>query len=149
MLIYLDICCFNRPFDDQSDLIVRLQTEAKLYVQEMIRGGSLSLIWSSVMDLENAANPDMNRKLAVGEWQKIGFVDVPVSRRVEGIADTLALIGVKPMDALHVACAIEAEAEYFLTTDKALLRKMAKHDHLRVVDPVDFIRVLKETQNED
>lgn len=91
----------------------------------------------------------MNRKLAVGEWKKIGFVDVPVSRRVEGIAGTLARIGVKPMDALHAACAMEAEAEYFLTTDKALLRKMAKYDHLRVVDPVDFIRVLKETQNED
>jgi predicted nucleic acid-binding protein len=149
MLIYLDICCFNRPFDDQSDLLVRLQTEAKLYVQEMIRGGSLSLIWYSVMELENAVNPDMNRKLAVGEWKKIGFVDVPVSRRVEGIAGTLARIGVKPMDALHAACAMEAEAEYFLTTDKALLRKMAKYDHLRVVDPVDFIRVLKETQNED
>ncbi len=149
MLIYLDICCFNRPFDDQSDLLVRLQTEAKLYVQEMIRGGSLSLIWSSVMELENAVNPDMNRKLAVGEWKKIGFVDVPVSRRVEDIAGTLARIGVKPMDALHAACAMEAEAEYFLTTDKALLRKMAKYDHLRVVDPVDFIRVLKETQNED
>jgi len=149
MLIYLDICCFNRPFDDQSDLLVRLQTEAKLYVQEMIRCGSLSLIWSSVMELENAANPDMNRKLAVGEWKKIGFVDVPVSRRVEDIAGTLARIGVKPMDALHAACAMEAEAEYFLTTDKALLRKMAKYDHLRVVDPVDFIRVLKETQNED
>jgi len=149
MLIYLDICCFNRPFDDQSDLLVRLQTEAKLYVQEMIRSGSLSLIWSAVMDMENAANPDINRKVAVGDWQKIGLVDVPVSRRVENIALKLALIGIKPMDALHVACAIEAEAEYFLTTDKALLRKMAKHDHLRVVDPVEFIRALKETQYED
>ena len=129
--------------------MVRLQTEAKLYVQDMIRGGSLSLIWSAIMDLENAANPDMNRKVAVGDWRKIGFVDVSVSKRVEGIADKLALIGVKPMDALHVACAIEAEAEYFLTTDKALLRKMAKHDSLRVVDPVDFIRVLEETENED
>ena len=129
--------------------MVRLQTEAKLYVQDMIRGGSLSLIWSAIMDLENAANPDMNRKVAVGDWRKIGFVDVSVSKRVEGIADKLALIGVKPMDALHVACAIEAEAEYFLTTDKALLRKMAKHDSLRVVDPVDFIRVLEETKNED
>ena len=129
--------------------MVRLQTEAKLYVQDMIRGGSLSLIWSAIMDLENAANPDMNRKVAVGDWRKIGFVDVSVSTRVEGIADKLALIGVKPMDALHVACAIEAEAEYFLTTDKALLRKMAKHDSLRVVDPVDFIRVLEETKNED
>lgn len=149
MLIYLDICCFNRPFDDQSDLIVRLQTEAKLYVQDMIRSGSLSLVWSAVMDLENAANPDINRKVTVGDWKKIGLVDVPVSRRVENIADKLALIGVKPMDALHVACAIEAEAEYFLTTDKALLRKMAKHDQLRVVDPVDFIRVYKETKHED
>jgi len=149
MLIYLDICCFNRQFDDQSDLIVRLQTEAKLYVQDMIRGGSISLIWSAVMDLENAANPDIYRKVTVGDWQKIGLVDVSVSRRVESAADKLALIGIKPMDALHVACAIEAEAEVFLTTDKALLRKLAKYDHLRVVDPVDFIRIYNEIQNED
>ncbi len=115
----------------------------------MIRSGSLSLVWSAVMDLENAANPDINRKVTVEDWQKIGLVDVPVSRRVENIADKLALIGVKPMDALHVACAIEGEAEYFLTTDKALLRKMAKHDQLRVVDPVDCIRVYKETKHED
>ena len=149
MLIYLDICCFNRPFDDQSDLIVRLQTEAKLYVQDMVRSGSLSLIWSAVMDMENTANPDSNRKAAVGDWQKIGLVDVSVSNQVENIAVKLAQIGIKPMDALHVACAIEAKAEYFLTTDKALLRKMANHDNLHVVDPVDFIRVLKETKNED
>ncbi len=149
MLIYLDICCFNRPFDDQSDLIVRLQTEAKLYVQEMIRSGYLSLIWSAVMDMENAANPDSNRKATVGDWQKIGFIDVSVSNQVENVAVKLSQIGIKPMDALHVACAIEAKAEYFLTTDKALLRKMAKHDTLHVLDPVDFIRVLKEIKNEN
>jgi len=149
MLIYLDICCFNRPFDDQADLMVRLQTEAKLFVQDMIRGGELSLIWSAIMDVENAANPDMNRKVAVGDWKKLGFVDVSISERVESIADELALIGVKPMDALHVACAIEAEAEYFLTTDRALLRKMARNASMRVVDPVDFIRTLKESKNED
>ena len=53
------------------------------------------------------------------------------------------------MDALHVACAIEARAEYFLTTDNALLRKMAKHDSIRVVDPVDFVRGLKDKNDED
>jgi hypothetical protein len=37
--IYLDICCFNRPFDDQTQLLVRLQTEAKLAVQDAIRTG--------------------------------------------------------------------------------------------------------------
>ncbi len=149
MRIYLDICCFNRPFDNQSDLIVRLQTEAKLHVQEMIRAGVLDLVWSAIMDIENSANPDLNRKVAVADWQQLADVDVSVSAPVEKVAETLALIGVKPMDALHVACAIEAHAEYFLTTDKALLRKMAKHDSIRVVDPVDFIHALKDTNNED
>ena len=149
MLIYLDICCFNRPFDNQSDLIVRLLTEAKLHVQEMIREGTHSLIWSAIMDVENSANPDLNRKVAIADWQKLGVEDVSVNERVEAAAETLSRIGVKPMDALHVASAIEAHAEYFLTTDKALIRKMAKHDSIRVVDPVDFVRELKDTNNED
>ena len=72
-----------------------------------------------------------------------------VSVRVEEIAEALSKIGVKPMDALHVACAIEAQAECFLTTDNALLRKMSKHDKIRVVDPVDFIRGLKDGNDED
>lgn len=125
MRIYLDICCFNRPFDDQSDLIVRLQTEAKLHVQEMVREGTLFLVWSAIMDIENSANPDLNRKVAIADWQQLGVEDVSVNERVEAAAETLFRIGVKPMDALHVASAIEARAEYFLTTDNALLRKMA------------------------
>jgi hypothetical protein len=28
--LYLDNCSFNRPFDDQSQLKIRLETEAKL-----------------------------------------------------------------------------------------------------------------------
>ncbi|MEY6432363.1 hypothetical protein ABC977_08085 [Thioalkalicoccus limnaeus] len=43
-LIYLDICCFNRPFDDQGQLLIRLQTEAKLFVQEGIRAGDHALV---------------------------------------------------------------------------------------------------------
>jgi len=149
MLIYLDICCFNRPFDDQSDLIVRLQTEAKLHVQEMIRLGTLDLVGSAIMDIENSANPDFNRKVAVADWQHLAVVDLPVNETVEEVAETFSRIGVKPMDALHVACAIEAHAEYFLTTDKALLRKMVKHGKIRVVDPVDFVRELKGGNDEN
>ena len=35
--LYLDLCCFNRPFDDQSQTRVRLETEAKLALQEHVR----------------------------------------------------------------------------------------------------------------
>ena len=43
MLVYLDNCCFNRPFDDQSKIRILLETEAKLAVQELIRSGTLQL----------------------------------------------------------------------------------------------------------
>ena len=139
----------NRSFDNQSDLIVRLQTEAKLHVQDMIRVGALSLIWSAIIDVENTAKPDVNRKVAIADWQQLGVVDVAVNERVEEAAAMLAKIGEKPMDAFHVACAIEAHAVYFLTTDNALLRKMAKHDSIQVVDPGQFVRGLKDKNDQN
>ena len=57
MKVYLDNCCFNRPFDDQSSLVIHLETEAKLHIQDLIRQGELSLLWSFVLDYENDANP--------------------------------------------------------------------------------------------
>ncbi len=36
MIIYLDNCCFNRPFDDQSQLRIKLETEAKIRIQDDI-----------------------------------------------------------------------------------------------------------------
>ena len=30
--IYLDNCCFNRPYDDQEQITVRLESEAKLEI---------------------------------------------------------------------------------------------------------------------
>ena len=36
MRVYLDNCCYNRPFDDQAQLTVRLETVTKLAVQWMM-----------------------------------------------------------------------------------------------------------------
>lgn len=149
MLIYLDTCCFNRPFDDQSQLFTRLQTEAKLYVQDAIRLGNFSLAWSAILDLENAANPDPERRETIALWKALAVVDVDTGPDVEAAATELAGLGIKPMDALHVASALVAGATWLLTTDKALLRKMQNDRRLRVVDPIDFIRMLRESDHED
>jgi hypothetical protein len=37
MRLYLDNCCFNRPFDDQTQRKIALESEAKLYVQDEIK----------------------------------------------------------------------------------------------------------------
>jgi predicted nucleic acid-binding protein len=49
MLIYLDLCCFNRPWDDQSSARVRMETEAKLLLQERVRSKQTALVWSYVL----------------------------------------------------------------------------------------------------
>lgn len=36
MKIYLENCCFNRPFDDQNQLKIKLEAEAKLHIQAEI-----------------------------------------------------------------------------------------------------------------
>jgi predicted nucleic acid-binding protein len=140
MKLYLDLCCFNRPFDDQSQLIVRLQTEAKLAIQGSIRNLAYSLIWSAILDWENSENPDAERKAAIAQWKLLSEADISMTVAVEQLASVLAGDGLKPMDALHIASAIEAGADCFLTTDKQVLRKMAGDTRIQVLDPVDFLR---------
>ena len=52
MRIYLDNCCFNRPFDDQGQAKVKLEAEAKMTIQSRVLNGELELAWSSVLDVE-------------------------------------------------------------------------------------------------
>jgi predicted nucleic acid-binding protein len=149
MLIYLDLCCFNRPFDEQSNRIVRLQTEAKLCVQAWITGGRCRLAWSTVIDLENRANPDRRRRSAIHKWRSIAHVNQPVTYEVELLARDYVARGLKPMDALHVACAIIAGVEFFLTVDKTLMRKMRATSDIFVLDPIDFIKHLEGIPHEN
>jgi hypothetical protein len=57
MRIYLDNCAFNRPFDDQNQLRIRLESETKLYLQEKVQSGKIELVWSYMLDIENDQNP--------------------------------------------------------------------------------------------
>jgi len=143
MKIYLDNCSFNRPFDDQSSMRVKLETEAKLFVQEKILIGKLQLIWSHILEYENMQNPFIERRNAIIEWKKIAAENIGGAKNVVARASEFTLHGVKSKDALHIACAIEGKAEYFLTTDDNLLKKLAKTKEFIVINPVNFIPILE------
>lgn len=70
MKIYLDNCCYNRPFDDQSQIRIHLETQAKLYIQSKIREGTYDLVWSYILDYENGKNPYEEKRLAIAPWKK-------------------------------------------------------------------------------
>ncbi|MDR0829772.1 MAG: PIN domain-containing protein [Prevotellaceae bacterium] len=139
--IYLDNCCFNRPYDDQSYLVIRLESEAKLFVQKEILQGTFELVWSYMLDFENSVNPYENRKRAIAEWQHIAALDIDYSDEIVELGKKIISKGIKKKDALHIACAIQAKCDYFLTTDKKILN--SRFEEIITINPLDFIKILE------
>lgn len=144
MLIYLDNCSFNRPFDNQKQIRIRIESEAKLYIQEQISSGKLELAWSYILDFENSANPFPERKESINNWKNYAVKDTSENDNIISIAEELFKKGVKSKDALHVACAIELNCKYFITTDKKLINKLTNFDLIKVISPIDFINMKEE-----
>ena len=140
MKVYLDNCCFNRPFDDQSHLRIRLETEAKLRIQEEIRAGSYELVWSYILDYENSKNPFRERREQIAKWHMYSPENIQEHSEVLSVAGMLHEHGIKKIDSLHIACAIYAKADYFLTTDEGILKKTSLIQGIRVNDPIGFIK---------
>lgn len=144
MRVYLDNCSFNRPFDDQNQMRIRLESEAKLYIQTKIRQDEIELVWSYILEYENKQNPFEERKSAIEKWKFIAKVDINETKTLLLTAKSLVGQGVKPKDALHVASAIEGNADYFLTTDDKILKKLSSLAKIKVINPVDMIKVIDE-----
>ena len=136
--IYLDNCCFNRPYDDQSNLNVHLEAQAKVFIQNEILNKALELVWSFMMDYEINSNPYFDRKIAFLHWKKIAIMDIDPIEKILIKGKELNQKNIKRKDALHIACAIEGECEYFLTTDAKLLNKSISE--IKIVNPLDLIR---------
>ena len=133
MLVYLDMCCLKRPFDDQSQTRVRLESEAVLGLLAA-ECESLRFVRSSALWLENEYNPLPARAARVRRWllkpQSGGQPADIVSR-----AGELVNLGLKPFDSLHVASAEAFGADVLATCDDRLLA------HARRAGPLIRIRV--------
>jgi len=143
MLIYLDLCCFNRPYDDQSQVRIRLETEAKLSLQDKVRSGACQLVWSAILDLENSRNPYLEHMQAISQWRALASKHVMADPAVTAIATPLVASGVHAYDALHVASAVVGKAEVFITTDDRLLKRVQHIKDLKVLFPADALAFLE------
>ena len=140
MRVYLENCCYNRPYDDQSQLSVQMETLAKLEIQREIREGRLELATSYILEAENAMNP-FDRKRADIQAFIDGNTNIFVSeaqdKNVRAIASEIMETGIHLMDACHIACAMLAQCDVFLSTDKRVLKY--RSEKLRISNPATFI----------
>lgn len=139
MKVYLDNCCYNRPYDDQSQIKVFLETQAKLHIQRLIIEGKIELVYSYMSRYENSQNPFEIRKNTIENFFKNATVYVDESNADNAVqkAREIMSTGIKEKDAIHTACAIIARADYFLTTDIRLLKY--KTDEIKLINPTEFI----------
>ena len=136
--IYLDTCSYNRPFDDQTQIRISLETQAKLHIQSLITNNELDLIYSYVCFYENYVNPFENKKLSISEFSRNAKYFIIENDGILSKANILEGQGIKPLDALHLSCAINAGADFFVTVDDGILRH--RTDEIMIFDPVMFIR---------
>jgi len=53
---------YKRPFDDQRQMRIRLETVAITMISALIESGSFSVRWSFVLDYENSRDPISERR---------------------------------------------------------------------------------------
>jgi len=75
------------------------------------------LVWLYILDYENSFNPFEERKVVIQKWKNKATQDVVENKQILETAHELASLGIKSKDALHIACAVESNCDYFLTTD--------------------------------
>ena len=149
MRIYLDTCCYNRQFDEQNSERILSEANAMFYIRNEIRNNNLELVTSYMLHYENSQKKDeeikkrienffrMYRKIYIG----IEFVD-----ELENLSKQIKSTGIKEKDSYHVASAILAKADYFISVDDRLLKY--KSNEIKLVNPIQFVNILEATKND-
>ena len=138
--LYLDNCCFNRPFDDQTQTKIKIETLAKLSIQRQIINERYRLVWSYILQYENMVNPYSFRRENINKWEDIAQIYIGGDDKVDLLIQYYENRGIRLKDAAHLACAEYAMADYFITTDSGILKKAnLSRGQFKIVSPVDFI----------
>ena len=143
----MDVCCLNRPFDDQTQDRIRIESEAVLAILNQCMDDWI-LVGSEVIDYEISKIPDEERRRKVEILASISKEKVIVDDNIIKRALELEKIGLKPIDALHVACA-EKSADVMLTTDDDIVKKVKANKNLikvRVENPVRWLMEVLESE---
>jgi len=144
----MDVCCLNRPFDDQTQDRIRIESEVVLTILNRCLCYWL-LVGSEVIDYEISKIPDDERKRRVEILISIAGEKVIVDEDIVRRASELEDIGLRAVDALHVACA-ERSVDVMLTTDDELLKKVKINKNIiriRVENPVRWLMEMMENES--
>jgi len=147
--IYLDVCCLNRPFDDQTQDRIHLESEAVILILKRVRSGNWEWISSEAVDFEVRQTPDVERRRRVESLIRYADRTILIESSIVKRASGLKEIGFGAYDALHLACAEHCEANVFLTTDDKVLQlacKCSSQIKIKVYNPLIWLKEVTENE---
>ena len=140
MKIYLDVCCFNRPFDDFSQARIRIEAEAVLSILARCEYGDWAVAASDVIEWEISKLPDVEKLEKVVTLYRRAKEHLPLTNKAKARAGILQGEGLKTFDSLHLALAETNGYDVLLTTDDDFLKTAARLElSIKVANPAFWI----------
>jgi predicted nucleic acid-binding protein len=145
MKIYLDTCSLQRPLDSKTQIRIILEVEAVLGILTLCESGEVELVSSEALLFEIERNPNETRRQYALEVLASVETFVVLSEQVERRAREFNSVGIKPLDALHLASAEEAGVDYLCTCDDGFLKRAKAVEDLKVkvVSPIQAIEEIE------
>ena len=127
MRVYLDNCCYNRLFDDRSNIKNYLEREAVLIIMQKAFEKDLQIVGSDVLEIEiSKIKNDEKRSDVEGVYNALVTDTINITSEIEKRAVQIRNVSyIKAFDSLHLASA-EIGADVLLTTDMKFLKGSQK-----------------------
>jgi hypothetical protein len=141
MKIYLNVSCLNRPFDNQTQPRIHLESAAITLIFDRFDAGLWEQVASRMSEIEVLAISDPIRRNRVLQLlpERIMELTPEVFRR----ARELVTRGLSAADAVHLSAAENLDVDAMLTCDDRFLRRatsLANQIKVPVVNPVDWLK---------
>jgi predicted nucleic acid-binding protein len=138
--LYLDNCCYHRPFDDLTQERIEKEADAVNLILSLSKNGTFSIVSSVFVDREMSRTPNAIKRRKVLEIYRYDEYH-KLNTEIENTARLFQSYGLKPFDSLHLAVAEIKQVDYLLTTDEDFIKQSTRFEHnTKVINPYVFIK---------
>lgn len=139
--LYLDNCCYSRPFDDLQQEKNNLEAQAIKIIINKYYNNEFKIYTSDalVFEIKNIKNI-IKREKVLYVYNKLNLTNIEFSNKIIKRAYEIRTYNIKDMDALHIAYAESLDIDYLITTDRQMINASSRANlKIKVINPINFV----------
>lgn len=138
--LYLDCCCYNRPYDDMSQPRINYEAEMILSILDLAYNKRIKVCGSELLLLEILKMKDVVKRTRVRRLYSMAEGNILLDKRIEETAEEIrSKSSIKLFDSLHLAAAEVNGIDYFITTDDRFLKQAVRLNlRIQIMSPGEW-----------